>query len=130
MKRTRRQFTGEEKVALLRRHLVEQVAVSQVCEEATQFLLQQKLLYEEWVLLTLNVNFTGHCTPARVGQQRIPTRDFREKHFAKPQKPQKPPVWRKIMGLSTLETEEKRQLDLLLARSRGESRLDSYAGRW
>ena len=50
MKRTRRHFTGEEKVALLRRHLVEQIAVSQVCEEAgiqpTQFYQWQKQFFE------------------------------------------------------------------------------------
>lgn len=34
MKRTRRHVTGEEKVALLRLHLVERAAVSQGCEEA------------------------------------------------------------------------------------------------
>lgn len=50
MKRTRRNFTGEEKVALLRRHLVEQVPISQVCEEAgiqpTQFYQWQKQFFE------------------------------------------------------------------------------------
>jgi len=50
MKRTRRNFTGEEKVVLLRRHLVEHVPVSQVCEEAgiqpTQFYQWQKQFFE------------------------------------------------------------------------------------
>lgn len=50
MKTQRRRFTGEEKVSLLRRHLVEGVAVSQVCEEAgvqpTQFYQWQKQFFE------------------------------------------------------------------------------------
>lgn len=50
MKRERRNFTGEQKVALLRRHLVDDVAVSQVCEEAgivpTQFYQWQKQFFE------------------------------------------------------------------------------------
>lgn len=50
MKRARRNFTGQEKVALLRRHLVEQVPVSAVCEAAgvqpTQFYQWQKQFFE------------------------------------------------------------------------------------
>jgi len=50
MKRQRRNFTGQEKVALLRRYLVEKVPVSQVCEEAgvqpTQFYQWQKQFFE------------------------------------------------------------------------------------
>lgn len=50
MKRQRRNFTGEEKVALLRRHLVDHVPVSAVCEEAgvqpTQFYQWQKQFFE------------------------------------------------------------------------------------
>ena len=46
MARKRRNFTGEEKVAILRKHLVEQISVSKVCEEAgmkpTQFYQWQK----------------------------------------------------------------------------------------
>lgn len=51
MKRARRNFTGQEKVALLRRHLVEHVPVSQVCEEnglqPTQFYQWQKQFFEQ-----------------------------------------------------------------------------------
>jgi transposase len=50
MKRQRRNFTGQEKVALLRRHLVEKVPVSEVCEGAgvqpTQFYQWQKQFFE------------------------------------------------------------------------------------
>lgn len=50
MKRERRNFTGEQKVAMLRRHLVEGVAISQVCEESgvhpTQFYQWQKQFFE------------------------------------------------------------------------------------
>lgn len=38
----RRHFTGQEKVAILRRHFVEQVAVSDLCEE---YDLQPSLFY-------------------------------------------------------------------------------------
>lgn len=51
MKRARRNFTGEEKVAILRRHLVEHVAVSALCEELglqpTQFYQWQKQFFEQ-----------------------------------------------------------------------------------
>ena len=50
MKRGRRKFTGTEKVAILRRHLVEHVAVSKLCEEMglqpTQFYQWQKQFFE------------------------------------------------------------------------------------
>ena len=46
----RRRFTGEEKVAILRRHLVEGQAVSDLCDEhglsATVFYRWQKELFE------------------------------------------------------------------------------------
>lgn len=51
MKRTRRNFTGQEKVAILRRHLVEKVAVSELCEEfglhPTQLYQWQKQFFEQ-----------------------------------------------------------------------------------
>ena len=50
MKKNRRRFTGEEKVSILRRHLVEHVPISEVCEEAgvqpTQFYQWQKQFFE------------------------------------------------------------------------------------
>jgi transposase-like protein len=50
MKRARRNFTGQEKVGILRRHLLDKVPVSQVCEEAgvqpTQFYQWQKQFFE------------------------------------------------------------------------------------
>ena len=50
MANSRRAFTGEEKVAILRRHLVDKVAVSDVCEEyglnPTVFYRWQKVLFE------------------------------------------------------------------------------------
>ena len=46
----RRTFTGEEKMAILRRHLVERSPISTVCDEAeitpTQFYGWQKQLFE------------------------------------------------------------------------------------
>jgi transposase len=50
MKRQRRNFTGQEKVAILRRHLVDKVPVSALCEELglqpTQFYQWQKQFFE------------------------------------------------------------------------------------
>jgi transposase len=50
MKRQRRKFTGAEKVAILRRHLVEHISISEVCEQAgiqpTQFYEWQKRFFE------------------------------------------------------------------------------------
>ncbi len=50
MKRQRRKFTGTEKVSILRRHLVERVSISDLCEELgvqpTQFYAWQKQFFE------------------------------------------------------------------------------------
>jgi transposase-like protein len=40
--RTRRQFTPAEKIRILRKHLIEKVAISDICEE---YRLQPKLFY-------------------------------------------------------------------------------------
>lgn len=50
MKRQRRNFTGQEKVGILRRHLVDKVPVSDLCEQVglqpTQFYQWQKQFFE------------------------------------------------------------------------------------
>ena len=50
MKRQRRNFTGAEKVAILRRHFLEKVPISEVCAQAglqpTQFYDWQKRFFE------------------------------------------------------------------------------------
>ena len=50
MKKTRKQYTGEEKVATLRRHLLEQEPVSKLCDELglqpTVFCRWQKEFFE------------------------------------------------------------------------------------
>jgi transposase len=50
MKKERKHYTAEEKVAILRRHLVDQVAVSELCEEnglqPTVFYRWQKEFFE------------------------------------------------------------------------------------
>ena len=50
MKKTRKHYTGEEKVAILRRHLLEQEPVSKVCDERglqpTVFYRWQKEFFE------------------------------------------------------------------------------------
>ena len=49
-KRNRRQFTGEQKAAIVKRHLVDQVPVSDLCDEykilPTQFYQWQRQLFE------------------------------------------------------------------------------------
>ena len=49
-KRQRRRFTGQEKVGVIKRHLVDKIAVSELCDEQglqpTQFYLWQKQLFE------------------------------------------------------------------------------------
>jgi transposase len=49
-KRNRRQFTGEQKAAIVKRHLVDQVSVSDLCDEykilPTQFYQWQRQLFE------------------------------------------------------------------------------------
>ena len=49
-KRTRRQFTGQQKVEIVKRHLVDGVSISELCEEyqiqPTQFYVWQKQLFE------------------------------------------------------------------------------------
>ena len=53
MKNGRRKFSGEEKMAILRRHLVDKVAVSDLCDRAginpTLFYRWQKELFENGV---------------------------------------------------------------------------------
>ena len=50
MKKTRKHYTGEEKVAILRRHLLEQVPISKLCDELelqpTVFYRWQKEFFE------------------------------------------------------------------------------------
>lgn len=50
----RRKFTAEQKVAILRQHLLEKVPISQVCEQhgiqPTQFYQWQKVFFEGGVL--------------------------------------------------------------------------------
>lgn len=50
MKRKRKQYTPEEKVAILRKHLLDKIAVSDVCEEyglrPTDFYRWQKAFFE------------------------------------------------------------------------------------
>lgn len=50
MKQRRKHYSGEEKVSILRRHLLEHVAVSEVCDEAglspTVFYRWQKEFFE------------------------------------------------------------------------------------
>ena len=53
-KKTRKAYTGEEKVAILRRHLIDQVPVSDLCDEygfhPTQFYRWQRQLFENGAL--------------------------------------------------------------------------------
>ena len=55
MKRQRKQYTSEEKVAILRKHLLERVPVSDVCDEnrlqPTVFYRWQKQLFEQGAMV-------------------------------------------------------------------------------
>lgn len=50
MERTRRHFSGEEKVKILREHLLDQIPISQICEkhqiQPTLFYAWQKTFFE------------------------------------------------------------------------------------
>ena len=62
MARKRKQYTGEEKLAILRKHLLEGVAVSDVCDEhglqPTVFYRWQKQLFEEGSIVFRRLNDT------------------------------------------------------------------------
>ena len=75
MKRTRKQFTAQEKVAMLRRHLVEKVPVSQLCEEArlqpTVFYRWLKQFFENGAAALERSNGTTVARPDLKAQRRI-----------------------------------------------------------
>ena len=62
MVRKRKQYTGAEKLAILRKHLLEGVAVSDVCDEQdlqpTVFYRWQKQLFEEGAVVFRRPNDT------------------------------------------------------------------------
>jgi len=66
MKKSRKHYTPEEKVAILRRHLLEQVPVSQICEELnlrpTVFYRWQKEFFENGAA-AFQANGKGKSTP-------------------------------------------------------------------
>ncbi|MGB8495409.1 MAG: transposase [Candidatus Acidiferrum sp.] len=71
MRKERKHYTGEEKVAILRRHLLDKVPVSDLCEEhglqATVFYRWQKEFFENGAAA-----FQGKSRPdQQVEQQRI-----------------------------------------------------------
>src|SRR2546426_352020 len=49
--KTRRQFTAAEKITILRKHLIEKVAISEICQ---QYRLQPKLFYNWQRLCCIN----------------------------------------------------------------------------
>lgn len=71
-KRKRRNYTGEEKVAILRRHLLDQVPVSDLCEEyglqPTVFYRWQKEFFENGA--------------AAFDRKRKPSKDKREERIS------------------------------------------------
>ena len=71
MARKRKQYTGEEKLAILRKHLLEGVAVSDICDEhelqPTVFYRWQKRLFEQGAVI-----FRGpHDTEAKKLQRQV-----------------------------------------------------------
>lgn len=62
MKQTRKHYTPEEKVAILRRHLLEKIPLSELCEEyriqPTQFYQWQKQFFEKGSAVFERSSFT------------------------------------------------------------------------
>lgn len=62
MTRKRKQYTGEEKLVILRKHLLEGVAVSDICDsydlQPTVFYRWQKQLFEEGAVVFRSANDT------------------------------------------------------------------------
>ncbi len=62
MTQQRKQYTGEEKLAILRKHLLEGVAVSDICDvyglQPTVFYRWQKQLFEEGAVVFRRANDT------------------------------------------------------------------------
>lgn len=73
----RRHFTPEQKIAALRRHLVEQVPVSQICDELgiapSNFYLWQRELFENGQLVFERSNGRQVHKADAAKQQRIET---------------------------------------------------------
>lgn len=71
MKKTRKHYTGEEKVAILRRHLLEQEPVSKLCDELglqpTVFYRWQKEFFENGAAAFQTTGRANH----QAEQQRI-----------------------------------------------------------
>jgi|SRR6516225_6623521 transposase-like protein len=78
MKKERKHYTAEEKVAILRRHLVEQVPVADLCEEQqlrpTVFYRWQKEFFENGAAA-----FQGKQRPARQAEEKQKRIEFLEK---------------------------------------------------
>ena len=67
VKRSRRMFSTEQKVAILRRHLVDKVPVSDLCDE---YKLQPSLLYQWQRQLFENMASALERTPGNGASQR------------------------------------------------------------
>ncbi len=71
-KRSRRQFSGQQKVEIVKRHLIDGVAISQLCEEyqlqPTQFYLWQKQLFEKG---DRAFERPGHAERSKAAEQRL-----------------------------------------------------------
>jgi len=69
MTRKRKQYTGGEKLAILRKHLLEGIAVSEICDEhdlqPTVFYRWQKQLFEEGAIVFRRSNDTEAKKPQR-----------------------------------------------------------------
>lgn len=71
MKRDRKHYTAEEKVSILRRHLLDKVPVSELCEELglqpTVFYRWQKEFFENGAAVKAGVK-VGQCGGVKVSQ--------------------------------------------------------------
>ena len=78
MKKTRKHYTGEEKVAILRRHLLDKVPISSLCDELglqpTVFYRWQKEFFENG-----SAAFQSRERPARQVEEKQKRIEFLEK---------------------------------------------------
>jgi transposase-like protein len=74
MRKKRHNYTPEEKVSILRRHLVEHVAVSDLCDE---YQLQPKIFY-------IYISTSGRSSFSRTEQQHLSVKIVHKNVLKKP----------------------------------------------
>ena len=92
MPKERRRYTGKEKLAILREHLIEKVPISEVCQrhqiQPTMFYLWQKKLFEDGAAVF----------ESRAANLRQATAEVRKIQFLEAKLQQKNEVLAELMG--------------------------------